>query len=152
MKSGHITVEINYDPEKNEFYFPTFPAEVLQASQSIGNVENASPPEPLQLDQELILANPKSSTNIELIRSPHATALGLEQHIVRHSPTGIEWGYGGSGPADLALSILTQYAGQEFADRHYQQFKFDVIASIPRTGGTITAKQIEQWIASAKAQ
>lgn len=27
-------------------------------------------------------------------------------HVMLHSPTGFEWGYGGSGPADLALSIL----------------------------------------------
>ena len=26
--------------------------------------------------------------------------------VVHHSPTGYEWGYGGSGPADLALNIL----------------------------------------------
>lgn len=28
------------------------------------------------------------------------------RHVMLHSPTGFEWGYGGSGPADLALSIL----------------------------------------------
>ena len=95
--------------------------------------------------------NYKKRENIQLVRSPESTAIGLDQHIVRHSPTGIEWGYGGSGPADLALSILTQYAGQEFADRHYQQFKFDVIASIPREGDTITAEKIEQWIDKVKA-
>lgn len=27
-------------------------------------------------------------------------------HVVKHSPTGLEWGYAGSGPADLARSIL----------------------------------------------
>ena len=97
------------------------------------------------------MSNPKERKNIELIRCPEATAVGLDQHIVRHSPTGIEWGYGGSGPADLALSILTQYAGQEFANRHYMQFKFEVIANIPRKGGTITAEIIEQWIDNAKA-
>ena len=101
--------------------------------------------------KEKTMTSKKERENIQLIRSPDAMAVGLDQHIVRHSPTGIEWGYGGSGPADLALSILTQYAGQEFADRHYQQFKFDVIASIPREGGTITAEKIEQWIDKAKA-
>ena len=28
-------------------------------------------------------------------------------HITRHSPDGIEFGYGGSGPAELAARILT---------------------------------------------
>lgn len=27
-------------------------------------------------------------------------------HVIRHSPTGVEWGYAGSGPADLARSML----------------------------------------------
>ena len=35
----------------------------------------------------------------------------LPKHIVRHSPTGMTWGYGGSGPADLALSLLTAVVG-----------------------------------------
>ncbi len=30
----------------------------------------------------------------------------LERRIVWHSPTGFEWGYAGSGPADLALNLL----------------------------------------------
>jgi|WetSurMetagenome_2_1015567.scaffolds.fasta_scaffold199575_2 hypothetical protein len=30
-------------------------------------------------------------------------------HVKKHSPDGFQWGYGGSGPADLALSILSDY-------------------------------------------
>ena len=30
-------------------------------------------------------------------------------HIDYHSPDGFEWGYGGSGPADLALAILVDF-------------------------------------------
>lgn len=33
------------------------------------------------------------------------------RHIMRHSPTGLAWGYGGSGPADLARSILADVLG-----------------------------------------
>jgi hypothetical protein len=29
--------------------------------------------------------------------------------VRNHSPTGIEWGYGGSGPAQLALALLCDY-------------------------------------------
>src|SRR5215469_776339 len=32
--------------------------------------------------------------------------LGALTHRPRHSPTGMTWGYAGSGPADLARSIL----------------------------------------------
>lgn len=33
--------------------------------------------------------------------------------VVYHSPTGVEWGYGGSGPADMALTILAHFYGVE---------------------------------------
>lgn len=33
------------------------------------------------------------------------------RHIRNHSPSGFEWGYGGSGPAQLALAILADYLG-----------------------------------------
>jgi hypothetical protein len=52
----------------------------------------------------------------------------LLPHIERHSPDGFNWGYGGSGPADLALSILTNFAGKNIADKFYQKFKFAFIA------------------------
>ena len=32
-------------------------------------------------------------------------------HVVWHSPTGLEYWYGGSGPADLALSLLALWFG-----------------------------------------
>src|SRR5512135_81505 len=39
---------------------------------------------------------------------PDGTVVSEDElrHLVKHSPTGFSWGYGGSGPADLALSIL----------------------------------------------
>jgi len=45
-----------------------------------------------------------------------------------HSPTGFAWGYGGSGPAQLALAILADVYDDEFALANYQQFKWDVVA------------------------
>ncbi len=33
------------------------------------------------------------------------------RQVVFHSPTGLEYGYGGSGPADTALSILAHFYG-----------------------------------------
>lgn len=39
--------------------------------------------------------------------------LGLLRHVVRHSPTGMTWGYGGSGPADLARSLLIDALGDQ---------------------------------------
>jgi hypothetical protein len=36
-----------------------------------------------------------------------------EATSARHSPTGFSWGYGGSGPADLARSILIHALGED---------------------------------------
>lgn len=40
-----------------------------------------------------------------------------------HSPTGVAWGYAGSGPAQLALALLADAVGDELALAHYQDFK-----------------------------
>lgn len=51
-----------------------------------------------------------------------------------HSPTGFEWGYGGSGPAQLALAILADHLDStDLALRLYQAFKREVIAGLDRT-------------------
>ncbi len=72
------------------------------------------------------------------------------KHIVRHSPTGLEFGYGGSGPADTALSILTDLLGPEIAGRFYQHFKWDFIAQARENVLTITEQQIRAWLVVAE--
>ena len=52
--------------------------------------------------------------------------------VINHSPTGFSWGYGGSGPAQLALAILLEFADRETAVNLYQTFKWEVIANIPQ--------------------
>ena len=43
-------------------------------------------------------------------RDPDGTRhFNIRQAIVHHSPTGMEWGHGGSGPADLALNVLALF-------------------------------------------
>jgi hypothetical protein len=49
-------------------------------------------------------------------------------HQNRHSPTGFEWGYGGSGPADLARSILADVLGRMPGPELYQEFKREFVA------------------------
>jgi hypothetical protein len=53
------------------------------------------------------------------------------QAIINHSPDGFNWGYHGSGPAQLALALLLEFRGAEFAKKFYQNFKFDVISRLP---------------------
>src|SRR6185437_17029722 len=67
------------------------------------------------------------------------------QDIINHSPTGIAWGYGGSGPAQCAFAILMDYLSDEQRARTlYQDFKFRVIAALPpNTAWTLTGRRIE---------
>jgi len=51
------------------------------------------------------------------------------QVIRNHSPDGFNWGYGGSGPAQLALAIILEITGKPDG---YQQFKWDLIAGLPQ--------------------
>jgi hypothetical protein len=53
------------------------------------------------------------------------------QDLINHSPNGFEWGYGGSGPAQLALAICLDAIGDpDMALRVYQEFKWRVIARL----------------------
>jgi len=62
-----------------------------------------------------------------------------------HSPTGFEWGYGGSGPAQLALALLADHlADDEQAVRLHHSFKFAVIIQLPKKDWTLTSDQIKQ--------
>lgn len=60
------------------------------------------------------------------------------QKIVNHSPDGFNWGYGGSGPAQLALAVCLELNGGSFTKRdilpfNYQDFKWKYIATLPQS-------------------
>jgi len=65
------------------------------------------------------------------------------EHHVRHSD-GFEWGYGGSGPADLALAILWDCFGELVAREWYQRFKWAVVAHFRHQGWELTELQIAE--------
>jgi hypothetical protein len=47
-----------------------------------------------------------------------------------HSPTGFEWGYAGSGPAQTALAICLEiFPAEWMAEALYQSFKFAFVCS-----------------------
>lgn len=52
------------------------------------------------------------------------------QIIYNHSPDGFMWGYGGSGPAQLALAILLELIPADKARQHYQEFKTKLITTL----------------------
>ena len=51
------------------------------------------------------------------------------QTVWNHSPDGFNWGYGGSGAAQLALAMLLDATDdKDLAARFHQRFKADVVA------------------------
>jgi len=83
--------------------------------------------------------------------------------VRNHSPTGLEWGYAGSGPAQLALAVLVdalleplgavsklnpeRRAAEAQALQLYHSFKFDRIAELPRgEPWEISADDVRSWV------
>ena len=78
-------------------------------------------------------------------KSPYP--LQERQDIVNHSPTGVAWGYGGSGPAQCAFALLMDYLRDEEQVRLlYQDFKFHVAKFSPNSPWILTGHQIENAI------
>jgi hypothetical protein len=80
---------------------------------------------------------PYDGGDIVVCRDDSGTVVNVPHKHVYHSPTGFEWGYGGSGAADLALNILALFTDYEHAFRYHQDFKWKYIASLPKKRGRI---------------
>lgn len=68
-----------------------------------------------------------SNRNVRLDRKPLTPE--RSQKVKNHSPDGFNWGYSGSGPAQLALAVVLECTGKPDG---YQEFKSKVIASLPQ--------------------
>lgn len=55
----------------------------------------------------------------------------LSQTVSNMSPDGFNWGYGGSGPAQLSLAILIEVLSVEDALKYFQTFKAAIISKMP---------------------
>lgn len=75
----------------------------------------------------------------------------LPHTLARHSPTGFAWGYGGSGPADLALNVLLLFVDAFEAEHLYQAFKWDFVAPA-RPHTLLRATAIRAWIDTKRAE
>lgn len=121
--------------------------------------------------EQPVLLNVGSLQDVGLVcerRSDGKLAANIPHLFKWHSPTGFECGYGGSGPADLALNVLALLVprgsdgaeGWKIGDGQvvsatagllHQEFKRDFIATMPRTGGVIPIQTIRAWLAAKRA-
>lgn len=87
----------------------------------------------------------KSEKGVEDLRPYH--------NEVNHSPDGFNFGYGGSGAAQLAYAILRRFFSERYGDeearrkaqKYYQDFKWEFIATIKGDQLSITSDEIESW-------
>lgn len=68
--------------------------------------------------------------------------------LANHSPSGFGWAYHGSGSAQLAIALLADSLGDEFAKRHYQLFKTDIVACLPHERWQLDELEIRHWVNS----
>lgn len=82
----------------------------------------------------------------------NGVSLNPRLDLWNHSPTGFEWGYGGSGPAQLALALLADDLGDDNeAVQLHQEFKRAVVAKLDRRRWTLTSEQIRQAVDALRA-
>jgi hypothetical protein len=72
--------------------------------------------------------------------------LPLHLGVYRHSPSGFEWGYLGSGPAQLALALCVEVVGPERAVRIHQVVKDRLVAPLVGDDWVLTGHQVLQVI------
>ena len=74
-------------------------------------------------------------------------SLRKSSQVVDHNPTGFQWGYGGSGPAQLAAAILYEITDNpELTRTYYQLFKFDHVAKWDGVTFEISEDEVRTWL------
>ena len=69
--------------------------------------------------------------------------LNMRLDLWDHSPSGFEWGYGGSGPSQLALALAADALGDgPRALAMHQRLKFTLIGRLHRDCWTLTRDQV----------
>jgi hypothetical protein len=88
------------------------------------------------------IASPTYDRSGQLSVMKHSCS-GIKTNVQRiqtkHSPSGFNFGYGGSGPADTALNICLMFTDEKTASKIYQSFKWKFLGAdvdrlvIPKT-------------------
>jgi hypothetical protein len=92
----------------------------------------------------------RTSGGTIIVRTVPGDVLNPRFDLWNHSPDGFNWGYGGSGPAQLSLAMLAHVAGDDnLAVKLHQQFKADVVCGLDHEGWYLTLSAVRAWIFAA---
>jgi len=90
---------------------------------------------------------------VDVVEDGMPQLLSWRLDVANHSPSGLSWGYGGSGPAQLALAILCDAVGEERAKPLYQDFKWTKIAGLKQgVGWTMSHADVLAWVEAAERE
>lgn len=71
-----------------------------------------------------------------------------QRREVRHSPSGFQWGYSGSGPTELARAILVHFYPKDDRVRHprcYRSFRDTFLSGIKADCFTLEEGVVRGW-------
>lgn len=89
----------------------------------------------------------EDGTRVEVEEDGRTRPLDPRRDLHDHSPDGFEWGYGGSGPAQLALALAADVLGDDGRARGvYQRLKFKVVGGLGRDGWELTEERLRHTI------
>lgn len=72
--------------------------------------------------------------------------LNMRTDLRNHSPDGANWGYGGSGPAQLALALCCHVLPDNVALGMYQRFKINFVSRIKTDGWSISTDALRECV------
>lgn len=117
---------------------------------AIGSAQDVSPPGSLWSVDQIYeyRGDPQDFAVFVVDETAAARALDPRLDLRNHSPTGFAWGYPGSGPAQLALALLSHALGSdERAAELYQEFKDAIIAKLDREQAwRLTTHDVLGWV------
>lgn len=107
------------------------------------------------MTEKLVFVGTRSARSGPASVKCNGVDLSLYTAHCNHSPDGFQWGYEGSGPAQLAFCILMKYFLEKgmstslaagAAWKYHQWYKRDVIATLTMDSWTLTGDQVELWL------
>ena len=119
------------------------PADVIEMKTYIGENTGAGP-------QKVTVNTMRTLEGIDT-HHPGGYELPLNPSLALYnqSPTGFQWGYAGSGPAQLALAILLDLTGDpELSVKLHQDFKRQFLAVDGKL--VILEPEIREWLEANK--
>ncbi|MGH7173841.1 MAG: DUF6166 domain-containing protein [Gemmataceae bacterium] len=89
---------------------------------------------------------------VDVEEDAECTSLNPRNDLRRHSSE-FNWGYGGSGPAQLALALAADVLGDgDRAQAVYQKLKFKLVGRLPNEEWVLSESQIRSAIESIEQE